>query len=124
MSLFDKSKRALGEARDQAGRLAGQHVDKVDRAIDRGGSYLDKRTKGKYSGRIHKVGDSAKAAATRWAAQHGDGGASYGPQAPVGQAQAGPPDPVDAPEVHPPHPVDPADPIDRSDPNAGEPHSR
>jgi MT0933-like antitoxin protein len=109
MSFLDKAKHALGQAKGRAGRLADQHGDKVHQAIDKGGSYLDQRTSGKYSDKIHKAGDSAKGAATRLADQYGEGEQTASspklPEEPTSR-------------MYPPQPVDPAEPIDRPDPLA------
>jgi len=106
MSFLDKAKQALGQAKGRAGRLAGQHGDKVDQAIDKGANFLDKRTSGKYSDKIHKVGDSAKSAVTSLADQHGEGEQSASsPKAPEEHGS----------RVDPQQPVDPAEPIDPPD---------
>jgi uncharacterized protein YjbJ (UPF0337 family) len=110
MSFLDKAKQAIGQAKDRAGHLAGQHADKIEQAIDKGGSYLDKRTGGKYSDKIEKAGDSAKSAASNLADQHHEAeqprSSTKAPEAPA------------APTYDPPQPVDPTEPVDGPNPLA------
>jgi hypothetical protein len=94
MSFLDKAKGALDQAKGRAGRLAGQHRDKIDHAIDKSGSYLDQRTGGKYSDKVHKARDSAHSAATRLAEQHRESEQASSPKAPEEPA-ADTPQPVD-----------------------------
>jgi MT0933-like antitoxin protein len=108
MSFLDKAKQALGQAKGRAGHLAAQHSDKIDQAIDKGSGYLDQRTSGKYSDKIHRAGDSAKGAATKLAVQHREG-------EPGASTTNSPEEP--AARVDPLEPTDPADPSDHPDPN-------
>ena len=107
MSFLDKAKQALGQAKGRAGHLAGQHGDKIDQAIDKGSGYLDQRTSGKYSDKIHRARDSAKGATTKLADQHREsepGATTNSPEEPAAR-------------VDPPQPTDPVDPSDHPDPN-------
>lgn len=113
MTFLDKAKRVLGRAKGRAGALAGRHGDKIDQVIDKGGSYLDQRTSGKYSDKIHKAGDSAKGAATRLADQHREA------EQPTSSPKA-PDEPASL--VDPPRPVDATEPSDRPDLLAPDPN--
>ena len=60
MSFLDKAKQAFGTAKDKAGELATEHGDKIDSAIDKGGSFIDQKTHGKDADKV------AKGDAHRW----------------------------------------------------------
>lgn len=49
MGIFDKAK-----------DLAGQHSDKVDGLVDKGGDMVDERTGGKYAGQVDQGQDFVK----------------------------------------------------------------
>ncbi len=83
MSFMDKAKGAAGQAKDRAGRLASEHGDRIDNAIDKGGSFVDSRTHGKYTGKIDKARGSAKNTSGKLAAQH-RGGSERGDTSPRG----------------------------------------
>ncbi len=68
MSFADKAKKAMEQAKDKAADLAVQHGDKVDRAVDKAGDVVDRRTKGKYAGQVDKAQSAAKGAADKLAA--------------------------------------------------------
>jgi hypothetical protein len=69
MGFADKAKKALEDAKDQAGRLAAQHGDKVGGAVDKAGDAVDRRTKGKYASHVDKAQNAAKQATEKLAAQ-------------------------------------------------------
>ncbi|HET8602079.1 MAG TPA: antitoxin [Segeticoccus sp.] len=109
MSFLDKAKQMFGQARTRAGELADEHGDKIDQAIDKGGSFLDERTKGKYSDTINKVSDGAKGAADRIAEERHHEERPPTPPEPASHLDT--PDPVDPPEpIEPPEPLDPRQP--------------
>jgi hypothetical protein len=70
MGFADKAKQALEDARGRAAQLADQHGDKVDRAVDKAGDVVDRRTKGRYRAKVDKAQTAAKGAADRLAAQN------------------------------------------------------
>jgi hypothetical protein len=70
MSLLENVKSKLAPAKDKVSHFAQQHGDKIDkfeRGLDRAANAVDKRTKGKYSDRIHSGTDKAKGAMDRLA---------------------------------------------------------
>ncbi|GAA3766778.1 antitoxin [Streptomyces phyllanthi] len=84
MGLLDNVKSKIAPAKGKVSNLAQKHegkIDKVERGLDRAADAVDKRTKGKYSGRIHSGTDRAKGAMDRLA--HKDsGGTTRPPDAP------------------------------------------
>lgn len=75
MGLLGNVKSRLGPAKDKVSHLAQKHESKLgkfERGLDRAADVVDKRTKGKYSNRIHSGTDKAKDAMDRLA--HRDGG--------------------------------------------------
>ncbi len=48
---------------DKARDLLSHNADKVETAIDKGGEFVDEKTKGKYTDTIHKVQEEARKAA-------------------------------------------------------------
>jgi uncharacterized protein YjbJ (UPF0337 family) len=46
--------------------LLGQHGDQVDKAVDKAGDMLDKKTGGKYADKVDMAQEQAKKAADRW----------------------------------------------------------
>lgn len=105
MTFLDKAKQALGQAKNKAGALADEHGDTIDKALDKGGSFIDGRTGGKYSDKIDKARNTAKEAADKLAAQH-EAATSTRPTPPVEAA-----DPIE-----PAQPIDPPDPLDPNRP--------
>jgi hypothetical protein len=88
MGLLDNMKSKLAPAKDKVSHLAQKHedkIDKVERSLERAADSVDKRTKGKYSDRIHSGTGKAKGAMDRLA--HKDSG--------------GTPPPPDAPQAPP-----------------------
>ncbi|MEV5439028.1 antitoxin [Streptomyces sp. NPDC052682] len=86
MGLLDNVKAKLGPAKGKVSDLALRHEDKLQHGLDRAAQVVDKRTKGKYSDRIHKGTGKAKEAMDRLA-HKGEGG----PDAGGTPAQAAPP---------------------------------
>lgn len=95
MGLLDNVKRAATAAKEQAGELAARHSDKIDQAIDKGGSMIDQRTHGKYTDKISKAQGAARNAADKVS---GEQGPTPGAQAP-GPVSSPPPPPPPAPGV-------------------------
>ncbi len=56
MGIFDKAKDALNEHKDDI----GQHSDKLDGGVDKGGDFVDDKTGGKYAEQVDKGQDFAK----------------------------------------------------------------
>ncbi len=77
MGLLENVKSKLAPAKDKVSHLAQKHEDKIERGIDKAANVVDKRTKGKYSGRIHSGTDKAKGAVDRLA--HKDSGGTPPP---------------------------------------------
>lgn len=69
MGFADKARKALDDAKDQAGRLAAQHGDKVGGVVDKAGDAVDRRTRGRYAGHVDKAQSAAKRATDKLAAQ-------------------------------------------------------
>ena len=67
MSFMDKAKTALNQAKEKAADLAEQHGDKIEKAIDKSGEFVDQKTKGKYADHIDKAQGVAKSAADKLA---------------------------------------------------------
>jgi uncharacterized protein YjbJ (UPF0337 family) len=120
MSFLDKAKQAFGTAKDKAGELANEHGDKIDSAIDKGGSFIDQKTHGKYADKVAKAGSTAKNAADKLAAQNEAGTAAPTSEArPDPEAPTAAADPTEAAGPIPaPEPVDPPEPIRPQDPGA------
>ncbi|WP_256837676.1 Rv0909 family putative TA system antitoxin [Ornithinimicrobium faecis] len=110
MGLLDNVKKAANAAKEQAGELAGKHGDKIDRAIDKGGSMIDQRTHGKYSDKIVKAQGAARNAADKVAGEAGPaaGSSAQGPVSPPpGTGTPPPPPPPGAGTPAPPPPPPP-----------------
>lgn len=60
MSFTDKLKGAVGQAKTKAADAVDKHGPKVAEGIDKAGSFVDKKTKGKYSDKISKGTIKAK----------------------------------------------------------------
>lgn len=108
MSFLDKARAMADKAKDQAASLASQHGDKIDRALDKGGHFVDSRTHGKYSDKITKARTAAKGAADQLAAQAGPQapsttGTGYGPD-PATPGPTPPPAPPESGTTPPPPP--------------------
>ncbi|MFE3442405.1 antitoxin [Nocardia sp. NPDC059180] len=58
MSLMDTLKGLVGKGQD----AAAKNADKINQAIDKGGDFIDQKTKGKYSDKIEKGKEAAKKA--------------------------------------------------------------
>ncbi|WP_109474111.1 Rv0909 family putative TA system antitoxin [Ornithinimicrobium cavernae] len=100
MGLLDNVKKAAHAAKEQAGHLAEKHGDKIDRALDKGGSMIDQRTHGKYSDKITKAKGAARSAADKLAAERGQAGTSEAP----GPVHAPPPPGAGTAATAPPPP--------------------
>lgn len=109
MSFLDRARQAFGQARNRAGRLADEHGDRIDEALNKGSSFLDERTKGKYAGRIQQAREGAKDAADRLAEQRHAAPPASKPPEPASHVEA--PEPIE-----PPEPIDPPEPLDRKRP--------
>lgn len=70
MGFADKARKALEDAKEQAGRLAAEHGHKVDGVVDKAGDALDRKTKGKYAAQVDKAQSAAKGATDRLAEEH------------------------------------------------------
>jgi hypothetical protein len=70
MGFADKARQALGQVRTKAAQAADQHGDKVTRAVDKAGDAVDRRTGGKYRGKVDKAQAAARQATDRLAAEH------------------------------------------------------
>lgn len=74
MGLLDNVKSKLAPAKGKVSHLAQQHGGTIGRGLDKAAHAVDKKTKGKYSGRIHSGTDRAKGAVDRLAhKEHGGG---------------------------------------------------
>ncbi|MEW2403023.1 antitoxin [Streptomyces sp. NPDC046862] len=85
MSLLDNVKSKLAPAKDKVSHFAHKHegrIDQIERGLDKAANAVDKRTKGKYSDRIHSGTDKAKGAMDRLAQKEG-GDATPPPDAPT-----------------------------------------
>lgn len=69
MGILDSVIKAAHAARDQAGVLAHKHGDKIDKAIDKGGSMIDQHTQGKYADKVAKAQGMARDAAGKGASE-------------------------------------------------------
>ncbi|MCA2210051.1 MULTISPECIES: antitoxin [Nocardia] len=58
MSLVDTLKGLLGKGKE----AAAQNADKINDAVDKAGTFIDDKTKGKYSDKIEKGKEAAKKA--------------------------------------------------------------
>ncbi|NEW38911.1 antitoxin [Nocardia cyriacigeorgica] len=58
MSLMDTLKGLVGKGQE----AAAKNSDKINQAIDKGGDFIDQKTKGKYSDKIEKGKEAAKKA--------------------------------------------------------------
>ncbi|MGW0757893.1 antitoxin [Streptomyces sp. NPDC002814] len=67
MGLLDKMKAKLAPAKDKVSGLAQQHGDKITHGLDKAAETVDKKTKGKYSGKIQSGTGKAKGAMDRLA---------------------------------------------------------
>jgi hypothetical protein len=70
MGLLDNVKSRLAPAKDKVSNFAHKHegrIDQFERGLDKAANAVDKRTKGKYSDRIHSGTDRAKGAMDRLA---------------------------------------------------------
>lgn len=70
MGLLDNVKSKLAPAGERVSHFAHKHegrIDQIERGLDKAANAVDKRTKGKYSDRIHSGTDRAKGAMDRLA---------------------------------------------------------
>ncbi|MGU3432179.1 antitoxin [Actinomycetes bacterium M1A6_2h] len=58
MGFADTLKGLIGKGKN----AAAQNSDKIDKAVDKAGDLIDKKTQGKYADKIDKVQDAAKKA--------------------------------------------------------------
>ena len=84
MGLKDNLKAKLAPAKDKVSGLAQRHEEKVHHGLDKAAKVVDKRTKGKYSDRIHTGTGKAKGAMDRLAHKGDDTvtGSTLPPDAP------------------------------------------
>jgi hypothetical protein len=75
MPLFRKLA-VLATAAEAARRYAKSNPDKAAKFVDQAAQFVDKQTKGKYSGQIHGVASKAKDVAG--IRRHGPGGPTHG----------------------------------------------
>lgn len=59
MSLFDSAKETARKAAEKSKEFAADHKDQVAKAVDKGGSLVDRQTKGRYTDRIGKATSKA-----------------------------------------------------------------
>ncbi|MFE0476393.1 Rv0909 family putative TA system antitoxin [Streptomyces sp. NPDC058947] len=85
MGLLENVKAKLGPAKGKVSHLAQRHEDRIQHGLDRAAQVVDKRTKGKYSDRIHSGTGKAKGAMGRLAHKD-DGGPHTGGAAPTPDA--------------------------------------
>ncbi|MFF4500466.1 antitoxin [Streptomyces sp. NPDC001401] len=71
MGLLNNLKARLNPAKGKVSGLAQQHGDKITHGLDKAAKAVDKKTKGKYSDKIHTGTGKAKDAMDRLA--HKDG---------------------------------------------------
>lgn len=86
MSLLDNVKSKLAPAKDKVSDFAHKHegrIDQIERGLDKAANAVDKRTKGKYSDRIHSGTDKAKGAMDRLAQKEGGDATPPPPDAPT-----------------------------------------
>ncbi|MGW0710392.1 antitoxin [Streptomyces sp. NPDC002643] len=91
MGLKDNLKSKLSPAKDKVSHLAQKHEDRIHHGLDRAAHAVDKRTKGKYSGKIQSGTGKAKHAMDRLAHKEGEGGGSTPPTPPGGATPPPPP---------------------------------
>ncbi|GAA4039534.1 antitoxin [Streptomyces shaanxiensis] len=65
MGLLDNLKSKLGPAKGKVSDFAHRHEDTVQHGLDKAARVVDKRTKGKYSEKIHTGTGKAKGAMDR-----------------------------------------------------------
>ncbi|WP_432196882.1 antitoxin [Streptomyces sp. bgisy027] len=65
MGLMDNLKAKLAPAKDKVTDFAHRHEEQVHHGLDRAAQAVDKRTKGKYSEKIHTGTGKAKGAMDR-----------------------------------------------------------
>ncbi|MFC8344225.1 antitoxin [Streptomyces sp. NPDC057280] len=84
MGLLDNLKAKLSPAKDKVSDLALQHGDKIQHGLDKAAQAVDKKTKGKYSDKIHTGTGKAKDAMDRLAhkSDGGTGGSTAPPSSP------------------------------------------
>jgi hypothetical protein len=58
MGFADTLKGLIGKGKN----AAAQNSDKIDKAVDKAGDMIDKKTQGKYADKVDKVQDAAKKA--------------------------------------------------------------
>ena len=78
MGLLDNMKAKLSPAKDKVSGLAQQHGDKIQHGLDKAAKVVDKKTKGKYSGKIQTGTGKAKHAMDRLAHKDGTEGPESG----------------------------------------------
>lgn len=83
MGFMQSLKAKLGPAKERVSGLAQQHEDKIDRGLDKAARVVDRKTKGKYSDKIHSGTGKAKNAVGR-VAHMDEGGTPPTPSAPPG----------------------------------------
>ncbi|NUP15553.1 MAG: antitoxin [Streptomyces sp.] len=72
MGLMHSLKAKLAPAKDKVSGFAQRHEEQVQHGLDKAAKVVDKKTKGKYSDKIHSGTDKAKGAMDRLA-HKGDG---------------------------------------------------
>ncbi len=71
MGLLDDAKRNLTRLRAQAGKLAGDHGDKADGAIDKVAGLVERRAGARHHDRIESAAGKAKDLVQRLSAEEG-----------------------------------------------------
>jgi antitoxin protein of toxin-antitoxin system len=62
---------------DKVKSMFGQHSDKIEGGIDKGGDFIDDRTGGKHAAHVDKGQDAAKDALRKLDGEGGGGGGSH-----------------------------------------------
>lgn len=59
--FLDKAKKALGDVGEKAKDLATDNREKIESAVDKTTTFVDKKTKGKHHDKLEKVADKTRA---------------------------------------------------------------
>lgn len=59
--FLDKAKQKLGDVGDKAKGLAADNREKIESAVDKTTTFVDKKTKGKHHEKLERVSGKAKA---------------------------------------------------------------
>ncbi|HEX5615424.1 MAG TPA: antitoxin [Acidimicrobiia bacterium] len=59
--FLDKAKKKLGDVGEKAKDLAADNREKIEAAVDKTTTFVDKKTKGKHHDKLEKVADKTRA---------------------------------------------------------------